>query len=49
MGHDGKLISYGLDGDKARNYVKYGLYVGDDDPRLRPARRWWTKCMAVFR
>lgn len=49
LGHDGKVITYGLDGEKARNYVKYGLYVGNNDPRLQPHRRWWTWLRAPFR
>ena len=49
IGHDGKIITYGFDGEKLRNYVKYGLYVSDDDPALRPPRRWWTWLTAMFR
>lgn len=50
IGHDGKLVPYGLDGEKARNYIKHGLYVSNDDPRLRPApKRWWQRFMGMFR
>lgn len=34
MGHDGKLIPYGLDGQSAKNYRKYGVYARDDDPEI---------------
>ena len=41
VGPNGEIYTYGLDGKMARNYVKYGIYVKDDDPRLRLRPKWW--------
>jgi hypothetical protein len=49
IGHGGKVITYGLDGEKAHNYVKYGLYVSDADARLKTrTRRWLQSWVAIF-
>lgn len=49
IGSDGKITTYGLDGESLKNYRKFGIYARDDDPRLQPPRRWWTRLTAVFR
>jgi hypothetical protein len=41
IGGDGKLVTYGLDGESARNYVKHGLYVRDAE--LPPFGSRWIE------
>jgi hypothetical protein len=36
-------VTYGLDSEKARNYVRYGVYARDDDPRLRRRYKRWLR------
>lgn len=41
IGPNGELVTYGLDGEMARNYIKHGKYVKDSE--LLRKRIWRRK------
>jgi hypothetical protein len=48
-GKDGRFVTYGLDGEMARNYIKHGLYVKDSELRLPPPKGFWYRVRRVVR
>lgn len=48
IGPNGKIYTYGLNGEMARNYVKYGVYANDQDSRLRPRYKRWFRRLFLW-
>lgn len=52
IGHNGEVITYGLDGGKLAemlaNNRKYGIYAPNSDIRVKRRRRTWWLCRLIL-